>query len=108
MSNKRALWYTIAIAIINFSVEKIWMMKIGHCQMQIFLSPKFPSIHMVVHYTINCTEVNKTVKYIVATYVAIYRIRTNIAKELNLENWQIFARPPNLNLINIFSIPFHS
>ena len=32
----------------------------------------------------------------------IYHIRTNISKELNLANWQIFNRLPNLNLINIF------
>ena len=34
--------------------------------------------------------------------------KTNSGKQLNLVNWRIFTRLANLNLINIFSILFHS
>ena len=44
---------------------------------------------------------------VILLYVYInYRIRTNIGEELNLENWQIFTRLPNLNLVNIFLYHF--
>ena len=35
-------------------------------------------------------------------------IRSNIGEELTMENWQTFSRPPNSNLVNIFSMSFHS
>ena len=39
-------------------------------------------------------------------FCVVYHIRTNIDRELNLTNWRIFNRPPNLNLINIFLYHF--